>query len=571
MSSLARFVLAVLALLPLLPASSPAAEWRDVTEDRLLKAEGDAANWLMYNRTYSGWRYSPLDQVNAGNVKKLVPKWIFAGGTLGDQQMTPIVNDGVMFTTSTSLSLNRVQAVNAVTGALLWKHDRRIPEDVGALVRVIPHNRGVALYKDKVIFGTLDAHLVALDAKTGKQAWETKIADYSDGYFMSAAPLIAKGKIVIGIAGPGEMGPRGFIEAFDAETGKSQWRWYSIPAAGQPGSETWPADTWKIGGGAVWHAGTYDPTTNLLYFGTGNPAPWIADMRKGDNLYTMSAVALDLDTGKLKWHFQYLPNDAWDYDTTAEHHIIDVVRNGQTHKAVVQANKLGYVYTLDRVTGQFLSAVPFIKSLNWGAPDPSTGKVSENAGRRPTMGGPPVEVCPSLLGGTGWQPKVFNPKTGYLYIPANEFCMRYAYVADLTYKRGQLFTGVTAEHFSRAEQAGVLRAFDVNQNKVVWEWSNRTPLISHTLSTAGNLVFQGTAEGRVVAVDAKDGKELWSFNLGTPQSGGIISYAVDGKQYISVAAGGTLRSQVWFGKEPKWADAARVNYGDIIVVFGLTD
>src|SRR5207249_5911602 len=291
------------------------------------------------------------------------------------------------------------------TGDLLWKHDRRIPEDVGALVRVIPHNRGVALYKDKVIFGTLDAHLVALDAKTGKQAWETKIADYADGYFMSAAPLVAKGKIVIGIAGPGEMGPRGFIEAFDAETGKSRWRWYSIPAAGEPGSETWPADTWKIGGGAVWHAGTYDPITNLLYFGTGNPAPWIADMRKGDNLYTMSAVALDLDTGTLKWHFQYLPNDAWDYDTTAEHHVIDVVRNGQTHKAVVQANKLGYVYTLDRVTGQFLSAVPFIKSLNWGGPDPATGKARENAGRRPTMGGPPSRSAPHCSAGRAGSPR----------------------------------------------------------------------------------------------------------------------------------------------------------------------
>jgi len=572
MSLLAKFVTASLALSFIL-ASAPAraADPREVTDDRLLKADTDGANWLMYNRTYSGWRFSPLEQINTSNVKKLVPKWIFAGGTLGDQQTTPIVNDGVMFTTSTSLTLNRVQAVDAVTGALLWKHDRKIPEDVGALVRVIPHNRGVALHKNRVIFGTLDAHLVALDAKTGKQAWETKIADYSDGYFMSAAPLVAKGKIVIGIAGPGEMGPRGFIEAFDAETGKSQWRWYSIPAAGEPGSETWSADTWKIGGGAVWHAGTYDPATNLLYYGTGNPAPWIADMRKGDNLYTMSAVALDLDSGKLKWHFQYLPNDAWDYDTMAEHHVIDVVRNGQTHKAVVQANKLGFVYTLDRLTGKFLSAVPFVKSINWGGPDPTTGKATENPGRRPTMGGPPVEVCPSLLGGTGWQPKVFNPKTGYMYIPANEFCMRYAYVADLTYKRGQLFTGVTTEHFSRSEQAGVLRAFDVNQNKVVWEWSNRTPLISHTLSTAGNLVFQGTAEGKVVAVDAKDGKELWSFNLGTPQSGGIISYAVDGKQYVAVAAGGTLRSQVWFGKEPKWAEAARVNYGDIIVVFGLAD
>ena len=573
MGPFARLVVAALAVFCLLlrPTAALAADWRDVTDDRLLNADRDAANWLMYNRTYSGWRYSPLDQVTTANVKKLVPKFIFAGGTVGDQQTTPVVNDGVMFTTSTALAFNRVHALNAVTGEPLWRHERRIPEDVGALVRVIPHNRGVALHKDRVIFGTLDAHLVALEAKTGKPVWDTTIADYADGYFVSQAPFVVKGKVIVGIAGPGEMGPRGFVEAFDAETGKSLWRWYSIPAAGEPGSETWAADTWKIGGGAVWHAGTYDPATNLLYFGTGNPAPWIADMRRGDNLYTMSAVALDLDTGKLKWYHQYLANEPWDFDTVAEHHVIDVVRNGQTHKALVQANKLGYVYTLDRVTGKFLSAAPFIKSLTWGGPDPVTGKGIENPGLRPTMGGPPVEVCPSLLGGTGWQPKVFNPKTAYLYIPSNEFCMKYAYVSDLTYKKGQLFTGVTTEHFSKNEQAGVLRAFDVNQNKIVWEWSNRTPLISHTLTTAGDLVFQGTAEGKVVAVNAKDGQELWSFNLGTPQSGGIISYAVDGKQYIAVAAGGTLRSQVWFGKEPKWSAALKTNFSDVVVVFGLSE
>src|SRR5881296_1963473 len=557
MGTFSRLVLVLLALLSfsLTPPPAPAAEWRDVTDDRLANAGSDPANWLMYSRTYNGWRYSPLDQINTGNIKKLVPKWIFAGGVLGEQQMTPVVNSGAMFTTSTALGVNRVHALNAVTGELLWKHDRKIPEDVGALVRVIPHNRGVALHKDKVIFGTLDAHLVALDAKTGKPVWETKIADYADGYFVSQAPLVIKGKVIVGIAGPGEMGPRGFVEAFDAATGKSQWRWYSVPAAGL----------------AVWHTGTYDPVTNLRYVGTGNPAPWIADMRKGDNLYTMSAVALDVDTGKMKWFHQYLANEPWDYDTVAEHHVIDVVRNGQTQKAVVTANKLGYVYTLDRITGKFLSAVPFVKSLNWGAPDPVTGKGVETPGLRPTMGGPPVEVCPSLLGGTGWQPKVYNPRTGLLYIPSNEFCMKYGYVPDLTYKKGQLFTGNTTEHFSKTEHAGVLRAFDVNQNKVLWEWNNRTPLISHTLATAGDLVFQGTAEGRVVALDAKSGQELWSFNLGTPQSGGIISYAVDGKQYIAVAAGGTVRSQVWFGKEPKWTHATRLNFSDVVVVFGLSE
>jgi alcohol dehydrogenase (cytochrome c) len=567
---IAFVALALLSIL-VLPVPAPAQNWQDVTEDRLVNAQNDPNSWLMYNRTYNGWRHSPLDRINAGNVNKLVPKWIFAGGTLGDQQTTPVVNNGVMITTSTALGFNRVHALNAATGQLLWKFERKLPEDMGALARILPHNRGVALYRDKVIFGTLDAHVIALDAKTGKVAWETKIDDYSEGYFVSQAPLVIKGKVIVGMAGPGEMGPRGFVEAFNADTGKSVWRWYTIPAAGEPGSETWQADTWKIGGGAAWHTGTYDPGTNLLYIGTGNPAPWIADMRRGDNLYTMSAVAVDVDTGKMKWYHQYLANEPWDYDTMSEHHVIDVRRNGQTHKAVVQANKLGYVYTLDRVTGKFLSAVPFVKSLTWGGPDPVTGKGVENAGLRPKMGGPPVEVCPSLLGATGWQPKVYSPKTGYMYIPSNEFCMRYAYVADLALKKGQLFTGATAEHFSKAEQAGVLRAFDVNQNKVVWEWSNRTPLISHTLSTGGDLVFQGTAEGRVVAVNARDGKELWSFNLGTPQSGGIVTYSVDGKQYVAVAAGGTLRSQAWFGKEPKWVPSLQTNWSDIVVVFGLSD
>jgi alcohol dehydrogenase (cytochrome c) len=573
MVTVPRLCLIVLAVLAatLMPIPALTESWRPVTDDRLLNAERDAGNWLMYNRTYNGWRFSPLDQITTANVRKLTPKWIFSGGALGEQQATPIVNDGVMFMTSTAIAFNRVHAINAATGELLWKHERKMPEDLGALSRIITHNRGVALHNDNVIFGTLDANLVALDAKTGKQVWETKIADHTDGYFVSQAPMVVKGKVIVGIAGPGEMGPRGFVEAFDAKNGKSLWRWYSIPAAGEPGSETWVADTWKIGGGAVWHTGTYDPGTNLLYFGTGNPAPWIADMRRGDNLYTMSAVALDLDTGKLKWYHQYLANDPWDYDTVAEHHVVDVVRNGQTYKAVVQANKLGYVYTLDRATGKFLSAAPFAKMINWGGPDPVTGKGVENPGLRPKMGGPPVVVCPSLLGATGWQPKVYSPKSGHLFIPSNEFCMRYAYVADLAYKKGQLYTGVTTEHFSTAEQAGVLRAFDVSQNKVVWEWTNRTPLISHTLATGGNLVFQGTAEGKVVAVDAANGKELWSFNLGTPQSGGIISFAVDGKQYLAVAAGGTLRSQAWFGKEPKWEGATKVNWGDIVVVFGLSE
>ncbi|MBI4608199.1 MAG: PQQ-dependent dehydrogenase, methanol/ethanol family [Candidatus Rokubacteria bacterium] len=563
--------LVFVSLLLFMPATTPAFDWIEVTDDRLVNADKDPANWLMYYRTYNGWRYSPLSQINTSNVRRLVPKWILSGGTPGEQQTTPIVNGAVMFTTSTSIGANRVYAVNARTGEILWKHERKIPDDTTALVRVLPHNRGVALYRDKVIFGTLDAHLVALDAKTGKVAWDTKVADYLDGYFVSAAPLVAKGKVIIGISGPGEMGPRGFVEAFNADTGKSLWRWYSIPGPGEPGNETWPADTWKLGGGAVWLTGTFDPELNLVYFGTGNPAPWIYEMRKGDNLYTMSAVALDVDAGKLKWHFQYIPNESWDMDAAMEHHIIDVVRDGKKHKAVVQANKLGYVYTLERATGKFLSAVPFARLINWGGPDPKTGRAVETPGLRPKMGGPALEICPSLVGATGWQHKVYNPKTGYLYIPSNEFCMKYSYNPDLVYKRGQFYTGIKVEQFTKVDQAGILRAFDVNGNKVIWEWPNRAPLIGQTLTTGGDLVFQGTPEGKLVAVDARNGEQLWSFNLGTPQSGGIISYSLDGKQYIAVAAGGTVRSLTWFGKEPRWSHLHNTNWGDIVVVFGLAD
>ena len=565
----------------LLAAGARAIEWAEVTEDRLLNADKDPNNWLTFYRTYNGWRYSPLSQINTTNVKKLVPKWILSGGGVGDQKTTPLVNNGIMVVTSIDaagtahprkLLRNRVMAVDSATGRILWKHEHKLPEGMTLLVSILTGNRGVAFWKDKVYYGTLDARLIALKAQTGEVVWNQEIADYKEGYYISMAPLIVKGKIIVGMAGSGEMGGRGFIEARDAKTGAQVWRTYTVPGPGEPGNETWPGDTWKVGGATPWHHGTYDPETNLLFFGTGNPSPWIAHMRKGDNLYSCSVIALDADTGKLKWHFQFVPNEAWDLDTNQEPLLIDVVRDGGKVKAVVHANKLGYVYTLERTTGKFLSAVPFTNLINWGKVDPKTGKATINPDKVPQMGGPRVEVCPSLIGATSWGNRPYSPKTGYLYIPTNEICMMLGYAKELTYTPGKIYAGGLHTHHVKSDKSGVLRAFDVNTNKIVWEWWNTSPLVSFALATGGDLVFVGTPEGKVVALDARNGSELWSFNVGTPVSGGIMTYSVGGKQYIAVAAGGQTRSATYYKDEPRLAHLLKnMNWGDIIVAFGLPD
>ncbi len=573
--------LLVLIVAVIVPGTSARAlEWSDVTADRLLNADKDPANWLTHHRTYNGWRYSPLDQINATNVKRLAAKWLFSGGGAGDQKGTPMVNNGVMVTVSIdagdaahprTLIRQKVIALDAATGAVLWKHEHKLAEDLTALVRILLGPRGVAFWKDRIYYGTKDARLIALRAATGEVVWNKQIADYKDGYYVSMAPLAVKGKIIVGIAGPGEMGSRGFVEAFDAETGNSLWRTYTVPGPGEPGNETWPAETWKLGGAAPWHHGTYDPEQNVLFYGTGNPSPWNAHLRKGDNLYATSLIALDADTGKLKWYFQFLPNEAWDLDTNQEPLILDVVRNGAKVKAVVHANKLGYVYTLDRANGRFVSATPFVTNLSWGKVDPKTGKGTIDQEKIPTMGGPRVEVCPGLIGATAWGNRPYNPMTGYMYIPANEFCMTIGYRAELTYSRGGFYTGATFDHHAKGENSGVLRAYDVNANKFVWEWWNRTPLVTHVLTTGGNLVFLGTAEGKVVALNARTGEHLWEFSVGTPITGGIITYAVGGKQYVAVAAGGQTRSATYYAKEPRWAHLKNMSWGDIVAVFALPD
>jgi alcohol dehydrogenase (cytochrome c) len=571
---IARMCGVFVALWCLLVGQALAAEWAVVTDERLLQADKEADNWLMYYRTYNGWRHSPLQQISAQNVGKLVPKWFLGLGEVGDQEATPVVNNGVMVFPAGSVRRIQIFAVDAATGSVLWIHEHKHPDELTAFSTFHPHNRGVALYKDKVYFGTLDNKVKALDAKTGKVVWEKQIADNADGYFLNHAPLIARGKVIMGTSGPGEMGIRGFVEALNADTGESVWKTWMVPGQGEPGQETWAGESWKYGGGAVWVTGTYDPESNLLFFGTSNPAPFIWEMRKGDNLYTSSAVALDADTGKMKWYFQYLPNDAWDFDTMDAHLLINVKRGGKEVKATLQPNKLGFLFTLDRANGKLLSATPFIKNLDWAKGyDLETGKPIENPGKRPTMGGPAVEVCPALYGGRNWANAAYSPQTGFLYIPANEICMTYKYVSELTWKRGTPYVGVDWTPKMPLDNGGVVRAVDVNTGDIKWEWWNKTPLVwGGIVNTAGGLNFVGTWEGKLMALDQTNGKPLWSFQIGTPVSGPPITYAAGGKQYVAVIAGGKTRALIGLVKEPKLAEhVKKTPLGGVLAVFGLPD
>jgi alcohol dehydrogenase (cytochrome c) len=556
-----------------LGVTGAAAAQRPVTDDRLLNADKEGDNWLTFYRTYSGWRYSPLNQINVSNAGKLVAKWSLQLGELGEQQCTPLVNDGVMYVTTASLNRQRVYAVDAATGAVYWRWERRLPEDIDALARILPVNRGVALYGGNVVVGTLDAHLIALNAADGKQVWDVTVVDYKDGYHIAAAPLAVKGKIVVGMSGPGEMGNRGFVQAHDAATGNQLWRTYTIPGPGEPGNETWGGDSWKYGGGAVWLTGTYDPESNQLFYGVGNPAPWPNHVRPGANLWTDSSIALDADSGKFRWGVQHLANDPWDLDTPMENMVMEVDRGGRKIKAVVQANKLGHVFTMNRLEGQLVSAAPFAENMNiWKGAEPGTGKPIPNYDLKPTMGGAPVDICPAVFGASGWAFKSFNPNTGLKYIPAMDVCMRYTYEPEVKWTKGLLYIGAGFESYTtNPNGAGQLKAFDVNTNKVKWQWNTKGPLWGGgTVTTAGNLVFIGIAEGKLVAIDASNGNELWNFNVGTPLTGGTITYAVGGKQYVATVGGGVAESAAW-AKDPSLAFMSTIPLGNVVMAFALSD
>ena len=520
------------ALLAGVAATGFAAEYSPVTDERLLSPEPE--NWLMYRGTYDSQGYSPLDQINTENVAGLKPIWSFSTGMREGHQAPPVVNNGAMFVTTPN---NHVLALDAASGELLWRYERDLPED---LSQMHPTNRGVGLYGNLVYMATADCFVVALDANTGEVVWETEIEDYGAGYYMTLAPLVAAGKVMVGVSG-GEWGIRGFVAALDAQTGDEVWKTYTIPAPGEPGSESWPGDTWKTGGVPVWITGSYDPATELTYWGTGNGGPWTGDIRDGDNLYATSVVALEVDTGELRAHHQYHWNDSWDWDEVSAPLLIDFMRDGETVPGLVHPGRNGYLWFLSRSADDigFVDAQPYVEQDVFTSLDPNTGRPSYDEEKKPGVG-KPATFCPSLWGGKDWPPAAFSPRTRLLYIPANDNVCSHMTGVEEEYRKGRTFMGAEATLVMdpEAEFIGELQAWNVDTAEEVWsvpfEHHNWGPV----LATGGDLVFMGGTNDRYFrAFDANTGKVLWEQRTNSGVTGVPSSYSVNGKQHIAVLSG----------------------------------
>jgi alcohol dehydrogenase (cytochrome c) len=537
-----------------------------VTDARLESPE--PRNWLMFLREYNSWSYSPLRQINARNVANLVPVWTMSTGTAEGHQSPPIVNDGIMFVTT---PFNQVLAIDAVTGDLLWRYRHQMPPDIRM---GHPTNRGVALYGDKVYTATSDARVVALDAKTGAVVWNKAVENYNTGYYMTIAPLAARGKIMVGVSG-GERGIRGFVIALDANTGEQVWKSYTIPAPGEPGNDTWPGDSWRTGGAPVWVTGSYDPRLGMTFWGTGNPGPWTGDTRPGDNLYTNSVVAFDVDTGALKGYHQYHWNDSWDWDEVASPLLIDLPRDGRNVPGIVHVGRNGYLWELERkATGiSFIRAWPYVKQNVFTRLDPITGRPEYDMDKKPAVGKAAI-YCPSLWGGKDWPPAAYNPNTGYLYIPANENLCQHLVGEPVEYRPGQQFTGAQTLDFIVAEGAthiGEVQAWNLRTGERVWTHEFASPNWGPLMTTAGGLVFGGGTNDRYFrAFDAATGELLWQHRTNSGITGVPSSFEVDGVQYIAVQSGWGVDAQGMTGR----IDRARgtetiVPQGGVVWVFAL--
>ncbi len=518
------------------PVPAVLQNYKPVKADDLTKP-GDG-EWLQYRRTYDGWGYSPLGQVTAANANKLKLVWTMATGQVEGHEAPPIVHNGVMFVATPN---NQVLAIEAKTGNLLWRYKRPMPDDI---LLLHPTSRGVGLWGDKVFFPANDAVLVALDVKTGKEVWTATVEDYTHGYYMTLAPLVVDGKVLVGVSG-GELGIRGFVAAYDAETGKPVWKTYTVPAPGEPGSETWPqGDQWKTGGGPTWITGTYDPESKLVFWGVGNGGPWMGDQRPGDDLYISSTIALDIATGKIKGHFQYHPNDSWDWDEVTAPLLIDYRHNGRMVKGLVRPARNGYLWWLERTTDKinFIDGKPFVKQNVFTSLDPKSGRAQVDPARQPGTG-KKVEFCPSLWGGIDWPPPAFSPRTRLVYIPANEnMCHRFEGV-KVEYKPGERFTGAapTSALFvpPGADHFGELQAWNVDTGKKVWAHNFAdSQTWGPVLATAGDVLFAGGTNDRYFrAFDARTGKVLWQFGASSGVIGVPVSFMIDKKQYIAVQSG----------------------------------
>ena len=512
--------------------------YRNVTRQRLLRPEDE--NWLMIRRTYNGWGYSPLDDITPDNVSRLKLVWTQATGEVGAHQAPPLVNNGVMFVSTPN---NQVAAYDAKTGTLLWRYKRPRPQ--GSFV-AHPSNRGLALYNDKVYYGAGEAVVVALDAKTGREVWAKEVFNNKINYYITLAPLAADGKILVGASG-GEFGVRGYIAALDPDTGNELWRTYTVPAPGEPGSETWPKDgeQWKTGGASVWVTGNYDPETNTSFWGTGNGGPWMGDQRPGDNLYTASTVALDVATGKIKGHMQYTPNESFDWDEVSPPILVDFRRNGREVTGAINVARNGYLYFLDRTGGslRFVEGKPYVNQTVFRSLDPKTGRPDIDESKKPGTG-KEATYCPSLHGGKNWPPIAFSPRTRMIYIPANNNMCQTLVGVPVTYTPGRGFTGTGRTSgpgttlWPGATHVGEVQAWNVDTGQKVWTHTYRQANWGPMLATAGGLVFTGgTADQNFHAFDAATGKLLWEFKTTSGVLGPPSSFEIDGKQYIAVLTG----------------------------------
>jgi alcohol dehydrogenase (cytochrome c) len=522
-------------------AAAAAAVNGEVSYERLRDAAREPHNWLTYNGSYASTHHSALAQIGPENVRRLELKWVWQANSLEKLQPTPLVVDGVMYLTDPP---NDVVALDARTGRVFWRYRHAMP--AGVLPCCGRVNRGLAILGNMLYMGTLDARLVALDASTGRKRWEVQVADYRQGYALTLAPLAIRDKIIVGPAG-GEMGIRGFIVAYEATTGREVWRFKTIPEPGEPGNETWGGDSWKYGGASVWVTGSYDPALNLTYWGIGNPGPdWNPSVRPGDNLYSDSVLALDADTGKLKWHFQFTPHDGWDFDAAQIPVLADLMWKGKPRKVMLWANRNGFFYVLDRSTGEFLLGEAFVKQT-WAKGLDARGRPIVIDDRMPSAKG--SLTYPGVQGGTNWYAPSFSPRTGLFYVTAWDDYPGVYYTWDQKYEPGKWYAGGSVRAdlpaISRREVRtwgpeagyGAVRALDPATGKRVWEYRMSDVSDAGVLTTITDLAFSGNREGHFFALNARDGKLLWTRYLGGQVASSPITWSVDGRQYVSIAAG----------------------------------
>jgi alcohol dehydrogenase (cytochrome c) len=500
-----------------------------------LAAQPTGKDWLSYNGDYSGRRFSSLDQINAKNVGSLRAQWVFHAPNSDSLEVTSVVVNGLMFVTSA----NDAYALDAQTGRQVWHHAWPITE--GLIDDASQHhNRGVGVWGNSVYMETDNAHLLCLDGRSGNLRWDVAYTDGNRNYGATSAPLVVNGKVIVGTSG-GDDGVRGFISAYDAETGKLVWKFWTIPGPGERGSESWPGDSYLHGGGTTWMPGTFDSESNTLYWGTSNPAPdFDGGPRPGDDLYTDCVLALDADTGKLKWYFQFTPHDLFDYDATETPVLLDATWKNQPRKLLVEANRNGFLYVLDRTDGKFLSAVPFVEKLNWAKGIDANGRPIRTD-VAPTANG--TRTCPGFSGATNWYSPSFNPQTNLFYFLASENCEVYLFSAE-KFTLGQTYYSTGARRSPGDRGKKTLLAFELGGEKPAWKY----PQVGNgqssggTMTTAGGLVFFGDDSESFEAVDARTGEPLWHFNTGQEMHASPMSYAVNGNQYVSIAAGSNVFS-----------------------------